>query len=309
MTHTISSWLARRLSLFLIAAISISLSCSTQAKPDGRRDTLQMTANGIEITVFTYRPRGCGQVSILFVFHGVDRNADDYRDKSMDVAQATCMMIFAPLFDKDRFPTWRYQRGGVMKDGAARDHSDWTGLLVHQLIDAARREVNSPDAKVYMFGHSAGAQFLSRFAAYTPRPGIERIVVANPSAHVAPSIEETAPYGFGGLVSEFESYAMLKAYLAAPVTIYLGQEDTGDKNLVDEDAAERQGATRLERGRTIFRQAQEAAKKRGWAFDWILVEVPGVGHSSSKMLRADEFYQAMGLESGEQPQEKVPAYR
>ena len=39
-----------------------------------------------KITVFTFRPSGCERPDFLFVFHGADRNAADYRDYAAPIA-------------------------------------------------------------------------------------------------------------------------------------------------------------------------------------------------------------------------------
>ena len=115
--------------------------------------------------------------------------------------------------------------------------------------------------------------------------GAARIVIANPSTYVLPSTAEDAPYGFGRLKN---GYVLLRAYLGRPITLLLGDEDTGSKNLADNDAAMQQGGARLERGRKTYAAAQAAARAHGWAFGWRLVEVPGVGHSARSMLGGDE---------------------
>ena len=38
------------------------------------------------IPVFTYRPAGCADPSLLLVFHGAERNAEDYRDYARGLA-------------------------------------------------------------------------------------------------------------------------------------------------------------------------------------------------------------------------------
>jgi poly(3-hydroxybutyrate) depolymerase len=75
----------------------------------------QQTADlaGIKLELFTYRPDRCTDPSLLFVFHGLNRNAKNYRDYARPLGDRNCMLIVAPLFDQERFPTWRYQRGGI----------------------------------------------------------------------------------------------------------------------------------------------------------------------------------------------------
>jgi len=264
--------------------MSLGVILTLQAQED-EKNSLDLKINGIEMKVFAYRPPNCQNPSILFVFHGIKRTAKKYRNRAMDIAKEACLTVFAPKFDKKRFPNWRYQRGGVIHKDKVQKRSEWTGSFVRELIDWAKREVNTKNPKIYLFGHSAGAQFLSRIAAYTALLDVERIVIANPSTYVMPTTDEIAPYGFGNLFSEFEAHAQLKT------------EDTGKKNLHDNKAAKRQGKNRLERGRNVFQQAQAFAHKKGWAFNWKLVEVPNVGHSSKDMLNAKEFYKALGLDA------------
>src|SRR5262245_23022006 len=56
-------------------------------------------------------------------------------------------------------------------------------------------------------------------------------------------------YGFGGIYSGGASEAELRRYLAQPLTIFLGQEDTGDEDRNDSAQAVAQGETRYQRGR------------------------------------------------------------
>jgi hypothetical protein len=57
--------------------------------------------------------------------------------------------------------------------------------------------------------------------------------------------------------------------------------------------AEAQGATRLERGQTVFREAELAARQRGWPFGWRLAVVPGVGHNAHQMFTSDAAFYAL----------------
>ncbi|MER8409522.1 hypothetical protein NKH16_33655 [Mesorhizobium sp. M1307] len=213
------------------------------------------------------------------------------------------MIVFSPLFDEERFPSWKYQRGGVIHYSVIQPKDQWTVGYVKGLVSWARVREGLPAAPYYLFGHSAGGQFISRVAAYSLADG-NRLVVANPSTYVLPSLAEAAAYGFGCapssngpqcLYSSTEVTQQLKAYLALPMTIYLGEDDTGDENLSESAAAMRQGATRLERGEFTFELAQAVATANGWPLNWRLLILPGVGHSASDMLRSDQAEQAFGL--------------
>jgi hypothetical protein len=78
------------------------------------------------------------------------------------------------------------------------------------------------------------------------------------------------------------------------VTVLLGQEDTGSKDLAVGEAAEAQGGTRLARGQNAFRQAEAVARAHGWTFNWRLAFVPSVGHSARLMFSSAQALEALG---------------
>ena len=255
---------------------------------------IEATVDRETMEVYTFRPSGCAAPSLLFIFHGNSRSARSYRNSAEDFADQACFVVYAPLFDKVRFPNWSYHRGGIVEEGVLRPEDEWTVELVDDLIAWARDQEGRPDAPVFLFGHSAGAQFLSRVAAYALPKEATRIVLANPSTYVVPSVEEDAPYGFGLLPTD-EASQDLREYLAAPITIYLGLEDTGDEDLTMTEEAQRQGDNRLDRGRHVYEQGRNIAEENGWNFNWRLVYADGVGHTAGGMLRAEEFPAALGF--------------
>ena len=233
----------------------------------------------------------------MLVFHGQTRNADDYRDHARRFARRTCLSVYAPRFDRERFKGWQYQRGGIVRRQIPESPDDWTVSLVQDLMKWALEREGRAKKPVYLFGHSAGGQFLSRVAAYAPPPGVHRFVVANPSSHVWPSLDKPIPYGFEGFPGWFPPPTLsLKQYLNLPVTIYLGSKDTGKRSLSRRAGAVRQGTNRLERGENAFHAAQALAREKGWDFNWKLVIATGVGHSARRMLSAPEAEDAFGLE-------------
>ena len=172
-----------------------------------------------------------------------------------------------------------------MHDGVVQDPADWTGNLALDLVAWARTQEGKP-LTYSMIGHSAGAQFLERLAAFVPHEA-RLIVIANPGAHVMPTMEVNAPYGFGKVYSGSAGDEALKRYLSQPLVMMLGENDT-EPDPRDGAGARSQGANRLDRGLRTFNQARQLAAGRGWPFNWKLIRVPGVGHSSKKMYAAPE---------------------
>src|SRR5215831_12487176 len=84
-----------------------------------------VTVGGVRMTMFTYRPSHCAKPDLLLVFHGLGHNADGYRDHARALADRLCMIVVAPLFDKERFPGWRYQGGGIVNHGVVQPSNAW----------------------------------------------------------------------------------------------------------------------------------------------------------------------------------------
>ena len=278
--RTISLGAAAGLMLFM----ALALPAAAAPLPAGSGER-RLDVGGARLTVFTYRP-ACSDPSLLLVFHGQNHNADDYRDWARPLADRHCMLVVAPRFPKSQFPRWRYQHGGIAQDGAVQDSREWTGRIV---VDLAERiqQLEGRKMPYSLIGHSAGGQFLSRLAAFTPTEA-QRIVIANPGTHVLPDPKVEAPYGFGGVYARDAMEQQLRRYLGVPITIFLGHDDTDEEGLSTSPEAKAQGQTRHERGRNAFKAAEALARERGWPFNWRLIEVPGVGHRAKRMFAAPE---------------------
>lgn len=264
-----------------------------QALPAGKSQH-GMEVDGIAIEIHTYKPAGYADGPLLITLHGLGRNVSGYRDYAMPLADRHGLLVVAPLFDRKRFPVWRYQTGGLVRDQKTSGEfkvepkDKWTGQLLLGLIDAVRAAEGRPDIPYYFMGHSAGGQALSRFAAFIPHAA-RRIIIANPSTYLWPSRSERFPFGFGGLPEFLSNDEAIRRYLAQPITILLGTADIKrgpDLNI--REGAEKQGPNRYERGLNAFRAARQVARDKGWDFNWRLAEVPGVPHSARRMYAAPE---------------------
>lgn len=244
--------------------------------------TIELDRRTLE--VFTYKPKTYKDGPLLVVFHGVKRNADEYRDFAKGMGDRFGALIVAPRFDVKQFPTEKYQRGGLLRGDQLAPKAEWTWNLVPKLVDVIRKAEKRPDMPYYLIGHSGGGQFLVRLAGFVKTDAL-RIVAANPGTHLFPTDELPYPYGFGKLPGELRNDAALQRYFAQPLTIYLGTADiVQDKNFEKTELANQQGMSRYERGKNAFNQAQRLAKKNGWTFNWRLVEAPDIGHDAKRMF-------------------------
>jgi dienelactone hydrolase len=278
----------------LCCAVSVSVlmvSPAAAASNGSAMQTIQLLDKAFEL--YLYQPQNCVLRGHLLVFHGVERNASDYRDRAMTIADKYCFNVYVPLFSKTDFPKSKYQEGGWNEAGAKQGKSISTTQYGLQLIRWVEKNASQANSKIYLLGHSAGAQYLSRLAAFETLPNsVQRVVIANPSTWVWPSTEMSVPYGFKGFD---EPNKGLVEYLRKPITVYLGGADTGNKNLAMTPEANRQGENRLVRGKGAYAAAEKVAKQSDVGLTWRLVVASGVDHNSERMFAASEMGVALGL--------------
>lgn len=277
------AWANHLLGIAIMLA-TIPLATPIMARDDSRYSTLTADLSWGQLTVHRFEPTGCIPNRILIVFAGYERDARAYLKRARRLAKKECFIVYAPDFDKERFPRSRYQRAGVSAQDTSVDSC--MGRILGELISWTHEQENFPAKDYVLFGHSAGGQMLSRVSAYCPPINAGRIVIANPSAYVFPNMFEPAPYGFGSILDLHERETRLREYLSLPITIYVGSSDQGDELLDTRAAANRQGPNRYQRGLNVYNEAQQLAEKRGWPMNWRLVIAEGVGHSSRGMLRS-----------------------
>ncbi|MBL8862969.1 MAG: hypothetical protein JNK02_13305 [Planctomycetes bacterium] len=255
---------------------------------------LDLDLDGTRLEVFTHKPRDWQGQRMLLVFHGVNRNADEYRDHAVVLAERFSMLVVAPRFDAERFPSRKYQRGGILEeDGTAAKPEDWTYAFVPKIARGIREREGRPQLAYWLIGHSAGGQFCMRMAAFQAT-GAERIVAANAGSALFPVRDAAFGYGFGGLPETLASDAILRGYLAAPLTLYLGTADDREDEWLDTSPpALRQGPGRLQRNRAAFEAARALAAEKGWAFAWSKVEAQDVGHDHERMFAHPSVEEAL----------------
>ncbi len=224
---------------------------------------------------------------VVFVMHGVQRNAREYRDQWHELARKHRFLLLVPEFSQRDFPGSDAYNAGFLRDaeGRPRPREQWSFAALEPLFDDARRRFGMTTPRYAIYGHSAGAQFVHRYLFFVPGARIERAVPANAGWYLMPEYGVGYPYGLGGSPVTPED---LQRALAVPVTVLLGDRDTDPdhSSLRRTPEALAQGATRLERGERFFETARELAERQGLPFNWRLVLVPGADHDNRLMAPA-----------------------
>jgi len=269
---------------------------SSGAAPEGKGE-VSVGEGDRAIQVFTYKPKGFSSGPIFFVFHGAKRNAEDYRNWTIALAEKHHAMVAAPFFDQERFLAHLYSWGGILtKDGKLRNRKDWSYPMATEVIQTMLKREGDPKREHYLIGHSGGGQFLARYVAMEPVTA-KRVVAANAGTYAFPRLDWDWGYGFGKLPNELQNEGRFKKMLETPMTIYLGMADIlpEGENFDASAEANREGEFRLERGRKFFEYGQKLAKTKGWKFNWTKVEVPNVGHDANMMINDLRIEKALGF--------------
>jgi hypothetical protein len=116
-----------------LLALSLLIAPAEAAIPSGPGNQTA-TLGEVSLEVATWGPTACTPAGILVVFAGLHRTIGPYRDYATPLAKRYCLIVVAPLLDAERFPSWSYQRGGVVQNGVPLQPDRWTVNLVPRLM-------------------------------------------------------------------------------------------------------------------------------------------------------------------------------
>jgi len=219
----------------------------------------------------------------VIVIHGVNRNADTYLSYLADLPG----LVIAPEF-RAAGPGM-YWSGGWSSGNKSLDASRVSSF---EVMDRMVEAFNA----VAIVGHSAGGQFVTRYAAATAIRGLT-FIVANPGSYLwmdatRPNAPINCPgfndykYGWDN-PNAYMSRGLSAKYPKRDVIYLLGAADTEiDSNLDVGCEANSQGANRFERGMNFFQHLNEYFGRQVHR----LVVIPGVGHSGSQMMSSAKAY-------------------
>lgn len=286
--HT--TWRALSIALIVLATLALTVPTATSAEllQTGKGSFLYQDALQRRIIVWYYRPDTVQpNTPVLFVMHGINRNAKDYRDEWHEHAKAQQVILLVPEFSEEAFPgSAHYNLGDVFAtSGRLNDTARWGFTSIEHIFDRVRSAARLSTSTYHLYGHSAGAQFVHRMVLFMPQARIKTAVSANAGWYTMPNHAVAFPYGLQDTPVTQES---LRLALAQKHIILLGEEDTDEhsQNLRKTPEAMAQGRHRLERGKTFYQAARQAASRLHMPCNWTLQLVPKVSHSNTGMAVA-----------------------
>ncbi len=284
-------WIALAAALLLAGGAVFLLSEREQPAAEALAATGRFVFTGWEgpdLPVYYQLPeRVTADTPVVFVMHGVKRDADRYRDEWADLARRHGFIAVVPQFSRADFPGSRGYNTGYFteEDGTPRPRALWSFAAIEPLFDDVRDRFGTGVTRYTIYGHSAGAQFVHRYVLFMPDARIEQAIAANAGWYTMPDRAIAFPYG---LAETPVDAGALKAALGKPLTVLLGTADTdrSDSDLRKTPEADAQGPHRFARGQQFFARGKAAAAALEAPFGWSLRTVPEVGHSNGKMAKA-----------------------
>ena len=245
---------------------------------------------GIDVNVFTWMPEDFSTETtpILIVLHGYKRNADRYRDDWVPHAERLGALLLAPEFSQTAFPGPRAYEVGNMRSVDRRSFlptERWAYGLVERLFDKAKEMTGSQRSGYWLYGHSAGGQFVHRLALFQENARFDTAIAANAGAYTLARPGERFPYGLDR-IPDLEEVQMRAFTRRLIVMVGENDNDVTNAMLLRSEEAMRQGPHRHARGLYFVEDAAKEAKRMMLPFNWDSVSVPGVGHSNRGMARA-----------------------
>jgi pimeloyl-ACP methyl ester carboxylesterase len=222
---------------------------------------------------------------IVFLFHGNNRNANDYRNSLVAKANLYGFILLVPEFTTTQFPGGDgYNLGNVFTDGdnpsasSLNNESEWAFSVIEPLFTYAIQNLNNQSSKYHIIGHSAGAQFAHRFLFFKPLARIDKMVASASGWYTTLDLETNFPYGINASPLEDINFSLL---FSKQLTILVGSNDNDPNSsaLRHNSIVDLQGLNRLDRAISFYNNAQSKAADLNVNFEWDFVINPNEDHN------------------------------
>lgn len=305
-----------------VLALTMGVANAAGVKIDPEKFRGYMTTSGrLKVLVYRTHPFNTQHPRVrraVIVVHGLSRTADGYFRSVAESAlvdhRGVGTAIFAPRFqvaedkpkDDEHFwsPGWSQGHRSLDKKRLS------SFQIVDELYQRLAKRGRFPNLQqIVLAGHSAGGQFVNRYAAGGKALGGDRFrlkfLVMNPSTFLylddqrpvtgkpgtfaAPQgVEKYNDYKYGlvhlnAYMKSRGAEALRKTMMSRAVFYLGGTADTGSKSLDQRPGAMTQGRNRFERWQNYRRYV---ARFPEWRKHAVFQPVPNIGHSGRQMFNS-----------------------
>ncbi|MBW4592375.1 MAG: hypothetical protein KME46_05495 [Brasilonema angustatum HA4187-MV1] len=244
----------------------------------------KVEAGNFSIPVYYYLPNQLeANTKVVFAMHGEKRNAEDYRNDWRNIYNGNGsgnpnFILLAPQFQQKRFPLAPgYNLGNMFTQdlNTLNPQNQWAFTEIENIFSFVKTSIKINTTNYYLYGHSAGAQFVHRMVIFMPHAHIKKAVAAEGGSYTIPDEYTDYPCGFKKETGDKLPSVDLKTTFSTPMTIILGTKD--NKPLSPEHDTYKcdaqQGSNRLARGEYFYTKVKSIADNRKEDFQWTLKKV------------------------------------
>lgn len=232
--------------------------------------------NDSAMRIFYYKPSNfTPDRPILFLMHGADRKVDHIAKEAAEIVEKYNLLLILPEYSEQLFPkNESYQYGNVR----TKPKELWTYYVNDRIFKLVKKITGNQQKKYYIWGNSAGSQFVHRQLIVGAYKFVKRAFASNAGVYTMPAHGiDPYPFSLKGLNLTDED---LKRIFSLQFFILLGEDDIiQDAYFPMNDAAMRQGSNRLERGKEFYSIAEKEAQRLNIDLNWKLITIPGCGHN------------------------------
>ena len=232
--------------------------------------------NDSAMRIFYYKPSNfTPDRPILFLMHGADRKVDHIAKEAAEIVEKYNLLLILPEYSEQLFPkNESYQYGNVR----TKPKELWTYYVNDRIFKLVKKITGNQQKKYYIWGNSAGSQFVHRQLIVGAYKFVKRAFASNAGVYTMPAHGiDPYPFSLKGLNLTDED---LKRIFSLQFFILLGEDDIiQDAYFPMNDASMRQGSNRLERGKEFYSIAEKEAQRLNIDLNWKLITIPGCGHN------------------------------
>lgn len=235
--------------------------------------------------------------NILVVAHGMlgknqqaAAQAKSYAERWIPHAEQHGLIIIAPVFDDERFGNLSQGYGGYRNLFGKYIGAD---EFVHQLVAQYRSQTRSDSSQFYLYGHSAGGQFVARYVVTHPQRVIKAVISAA-GRYSYPDDTVPWPYGAGRLNKKisWDNGAVVRHERVSPQL--LNYATAADKvqiviGTLDTKAQDKRpahiGKNRIELATSWAASMNNLARGYNMVGNIRVHQVAGVGHDSARLTK------------------------
>ena len=286
-------------------------------------DTGKVTAKAVEKdgvvigSYYQYLPEiiSADELKVVVLVHGSTNNACDTAltliNRWTDAADEKQLLLIAPVFDTENYDQgpWGGYRGMFGRHGRGLDarQTDADGFI-NNIADSYSLFFDGLfENKIYLYGHSAGGQFVSRYLAVHPNK-INAALISAAGTYAFPSFDYTWTDGMSRLTDDFvwpgQDSSESRYFdfepnpnnwlqiASLPVTVLVGELDTENNIPYSQGQS---GTNAVNRGQAWVDAINEYAGITNIDEGVKFVLVEGVGHNSA-LLTPDSIDNLLGVQ-------------